>query len=644
MKYAKFFAVALLISPCVADAAPTFTGSMIHSVNTDHAFYKGGDTAKIFVDLVNNTGTSFTGSITATVTGRGKVIQSPYVLSISGLAAGAEKNVTFSVTVPHNASYQGYFVDLTANNGTSNIDEAAESIDVSDDWWTYPRQCWVSSTWTSWKYHDPQVTTSPEDNIASLNAWHCNNLQYFNNLYRWHQPYVEGASWMNGDLLVQSQELIMRSIGEAKMYGMGTLGYVPIYSVNANAISPNFLNDGSGAQLSWGMFTADTCGKSGTCTLADMAGNGGSASTVNIGLMDPTNYDWQVYLSNQVNLWIKRYGYDGVFFDSYGNMDQYYNSSGNGVNYSTMYSNFVNSENKLLNVPIVLNPASSWQDQDIARNAYITYFFREVWDHPDDVYNYDQFHALSKRIWGYAGRTPHNIGLDWNMGLDKTLANQSKCQNAPLKGCTFGIPGALYLEASAMATGAHHNWLADGDRFISNDDYPNWLVVGTTPAFIQAEYDYQNFGVAYEKLLRDNISDSTNVHAAVTGVSSDITATAGKVWQIELHRSGFDILHLINFTSMNAAQMGDVQDPNGDYPEPTPQTNIVVKMYYTTGGTLGNLYTASPDINHGAPTKLSYTTGSDASGSYVSFSVPSLKYWDMFWLENSVSSSDYSVN
>jgi len=66
-------------------------------------------------------------------------------------------------------------------------------------------------------------------------------------------------------------------------------------------------------------------------------------------------------------------------------------------------------------------------------------------------------------------------------------------------------------------------------------------------------------------------------------------------------------------------------------------------MYYTSGGTLGDLYTASPDVNHGAPVKLSYATGSDSSGSYITFTLPSLKFWDMVWLENGAASSDYGT-
>lgn len=65
-------------------------------------------------------------------------------------------------------------------------------------------------------------------------------------------------------------------------------------------------------------------------------------------------------------------------------------------------------------------------------------------------------------------------------------------------------------------------------------------------------------------------------------------------------------------------------------------------MYYTSGS-IGNLYMASPDINHGISTQITYTTGSDTNGNFITFTLPSLKYWDLVWLENNISNSDYNT-
>ena len=68
-------------------------------------------------------------------------------------------------------------------------------------------------------------------------------------------------------------------------------------------------------------------------------------------------------------------------------------------------------------------------------------------------------------------------------------------------------------------------------------------------------------------------------------------------------------------------------------------------MYYS-GSVTGNnlLWLASPDVNHGVPQSLSYTKGSDSTGTYITFTVPSLLYWDMMWLElDGLAVSDYAA-
>lgn len=72
-------------------------------------------------------------------------------------------------------------------------------------------------------------------------------------------------------------------------------------------------------------------------------------------------------------------------------------------------------------------------------------------------------------------------------------------------------------------------------------------------------------------------------------------------------------------------------DTNANKVAPTVQSNVVTKYYYGTG-TPTSVTLASPDINGGAAQSLSFTTGSDAGGAYVQFTVPSLNYWDMVWV------------
>ncbi len=75
----------------------------------------------------------------------------------------------------------------------------------------------------------------------------------------------------------------------------------------------------------------------------------------------------------------------------------------------------------------------------------------------------------------------------------------------------------------------------------------------------------------------------------------------------------------------------DWMDTNATKAAPTTQTNVTVKYYYGTGSPTAVNF-ASPDVNGGISQSLSFTTGSDGGGSYVQFTVPSLQYWDMVWI------------
>jgi dextranase len=73
-------------------------------------------------------------------------------------------------------------------------------------------------------------------------------------------------------------------------------------------------------------------------------------------------------------------------------------------------------------------------------------------------------------------------------------------------------------------------------------------------------------------------------------------------------------------------------DTNGTQPAPTAQTNVAVKYYYTSSTNPSSVFVASPDINGGTAQSLSFSTGTDGGGKYVTFTLPSLDYWDMAWV------------
>ncbi|MBF0859798.1 dextranase [Gluconobacter sp. LMG 31484] len=628
-------------------SGPALTSTIIQSINTDRAIYNQNDTALVDVTLNNKTGSVFSGNVTATVSGRGVAIGYPINASVSSLAVGATADVILKIPVRQVVQWQGYFVNIAVTDASgTQIDQQATAIDESPDWWTYPRQCWFVGAFTDWGGWNPStIYGTPESDIDSLNAYKCNNLQVYNLLYRWHLPMSGAESYVNGDGMTVSVPLMRQAIASAKKRGMGTLMYMPIYSAN-KGIAPNFQNDGAGVNLAWAVFT-NNCGATNSCTVSD-AWN----FSTNIAIMNTQNGNWQYYWAEQVKEWQKELGFDGPFGDTYGTISiPLWDINGARMDNSKMYSSFITAVTDRTNMPMVINPAGSYEEQDLVQSGREAYHFVERWNNSSDIGNFGDFLTKARQVWGWANRTPNNIGLDWDMGMNKTLGASSSCSiNGGSTACTFNTPGVLYQEATMLATGAHHAWIVDGQmapgngaRFISNDYYPIGNLLTPGADMVQAEYDYQTFGVAYEKLLRLNIGTDAVADPSITsGATGSTAAAAGKVWLIQNYRSGTDILHLLNYQQMSATSFSDVNDNAANAAAPTTTGALQIKMY-VGGGTLGNLYTASPDVNHGAPVQLTYTTATDTSGKYITFTLPSLKFWDMVWLEDSIGQSDYAT-
>jgi len=83
-------------------------------------------------------------------------------------------------------------------------------------------------------------------------------------------------------------------------------------------------------------------------------------------------------------------------------------------------------------------------------------------------------------------------------------------------------------------------------------------------------------------------------------------------------------MHLLNFTNANSM---DWRDTPATQPKPVLIENA--DLDFTASGTVKKLWMASPDLNNGVAIPLSFTQ----TGNKVSFTIPSLQYWDMLVAE-----------
>ena len=84
------------------------------------------------------------------------------------------------------------------------------------------------------------------------------------------------------------------------------------------------------------------------------------------------------------------------------------------------------------------------------------------------------------------------------------------------------------------------------------------------------------------------------------------------------------VMHLLNFTDVNSL---DWRDTHATQPKPALIENATLD--FTATGTVKKMWVASPDFNNGVATPLLFTQ----TGNKVSFTLPSLQYWDMLVAE-----------
>lgn len=195
---------------------------------------------------------------------------------------------------------------------------------------------------------------------------------------------------------------------------------------------------------------------------------------------------------------------------------------------------------------------------------------------------------------------------------------------------TFDDNSIRLADAMMAASGATHIELGDNNQMLAHEYYPDHSK-SMRDSLKNSMKDHYNFITAYENLLFDaNVTnnDSGTQFAEITGVTTSGDGTGNTVWNIMKRTPDYNIVHLINLLNNDNQWRNSAATP-------TILTNKPTKIYVGNEENISNVYIASPDLNHGSTQQLTFTTGTDAKGKYVSFTVPELRYWDMIYMKKS---------
>lgn len=447
-----------------------------------------------------------------------------------------------------------------------------------------------------------QSSATSSNTIAWMAKYHINYVQFYDWQWKQHIPLAgtvqsPAASWLDIANRTIYRQTVLDMIDACHAKGMFAMNYNLLYGAYGN-----YQSDGSGVSSQWGLYNSPG-GSQWTVSLpAGWAGGSGS-----LAMFNPANTNWQNYIFSRENDAFSAYsGFDGWHVDQLGDWGLKYDANGNTVDVWTTFTGFLNNAKAATGKRIVFNNVGAYGMFSTCSQVNADAVYVECWEGNGQT-TYNDL------------KTTIDNGIAWSGGKSVVLAaymNRNKTSGS------FNIPGVLLTDATIFASGGTHLELGDDGKMLCNEYFPN-VNVTMSSALADTLTNYYNFIITYQDYLYGGFANSTN--AISLSVPSANVATPQKVWAFAKVLNGTHMLNLINLVGESSINW---RDENGTYPVPTPQANFTTKYYYGTG-TPTSVQVASPDINGGAAQPLSFTTGSDAGGNYVSFTVPSLAYWNM---------------
>ena len=227
-------------------------------------------------------------------------------------------------------------------------------------------------------------------------------------------------------------------------------------------------------------------------------------------------------------------------------------------------------------------------------------------------------------------KVQQDSGDSGDIWLDSLTLGTFNEPSVRLTDSVFAAIGAMHIEMGAGFSQANGPSNYTDAVMLAHPYYPKAfkMMRNSLKSAMKAHY---NFITAYENLLYDpdiTVGDGGLQNLTISGENVTGSGESGKIWFIPKNKgTDYGILHLINLTAENDTNWRNTTS------EPSIKSNLAVKYYIPYHKSITNVYLASPEINGGITQSLSFTTGTNSTGKYVSFTVPSLKYWDMIYFK-----------
>jgi dextranase len=503
------------------------------------------------------------------------------------------KDTTWTWSPPPD-NFTGYLVEIFKKNPNHDFLVATIAVDVSSDWSKFPRYGFLSR-------FDSKTKEEMDAVIKNLNRHHINGLQFYDWMDKHHQPLAgtpqnPAAQWKDIANRDTYKHTIDGYISRAHDKGMMAMFYNLCYG----ALTGYRLD---GVKDEWIMYRDSVHKK------MDMYDLPEPMFKSDIYFIDPSNNDWQQYMVSKNKDVYSVYDFDGFHIDQVGNRDgRLYNYNADTIDLPAGFKSFITSMKKAEPFKkLVFNAVNQYGQKGNIAKSPVDFLYTEAWN------GNEEYKDLARII---------RDNYHFSNGKSTILAAYLNYNKASSKG-TFNTPGVLLADAVIFAFGGAHIEL--GEHMLGKEYFPNNNL--SMDSTLQSSLvKYYDFMTAYENLLRGG-GDFNDIAITCTNSKIDLDqwpADAGKVAVQGKLVGKKQVIHLFNFTANRHMNWRDT-----DGIQPVPPLIKEVRLSVKFQEKASKVWLASPDTNGGKPESLSFKQMGDT----ITFTAPSLAYWDMIVIE-----------
>ena len=452
----------------------------------------------------------------------------------------------------------GLRVQLEARSGRA---EAHSALEALEGWWESPRHAALT---------DFQPGSAPAPTLARLRRWHVNVVQFYDWMYRHYRYAPPTGEDAFADTLGRrvSHTVVRELVRQCRRNGIASLAYGSVYGAEREYVElypGELLRDEAGEPLSLG----------GTFFITDIR----------------PQSPWRRLLLAEYGRACRRFGFDGIHMDQYGEPREGFASDGSLVKLEEVYAGLIDEAAHYLarlSPPrrVLFNSVGGWPLEHVARaRSAATYI--EIWP-PDTTYG-----AISRQIERARGLAPDKQVI---VAAYPSVIAGGIGGGGPREGA---LEAALLLTSVVLASGAYHHVLAERDRVLVGGYYPDAMPLAG-PAADSLRMAWQ-FSARYVHLLSDSRStpcpiDGVSIEANGRALPLSSVPRAGAVWVRPIRtRQGALVVQLVDLLD----QKSDEWD--------APRQRAVRRddWRFSWSGTDLRWFSASPWSNGGAAQPMS---------------------------------------